>query len=50
VLRRLFGAELPGGVAAVPFLLIRCRERDVTLSLELGTDLAVEGFLVGFDG
>lgn len=50
VLRSLFGAELPGGVATMPFLMIRCRERDMALSLELGTDLPVEGLLVGFDG
>ena len=50
VLRRFFGAELPGGVATMPFLVIGCRERDVTLSLELGADLAVEGLLVGFHG
>ena len=34
----------------MPFLVIRCRERDVALSLELGADLPVEGLLVGFDG
>ena len=50
VLWCLPGLELPGGVAAVLLLLIRCRERDRTLSLELAADLAVEGFLVGFDG
>jgi hypothetical protein len=31
-------------------LAIACHERDVTLSLELATDLAVEGLLVGLDG
>jgi hypothetical protein len=31
-------------------LVIRCRESDVRLSLELATDLAVEGLLVGLDG
>ena len=50
VLRSLFGAELPGGVAAVPFFVIGCRERDVALALELGADLPIEGLLVGFDG
>jgi len=49
VLRSLFGTEVPGGVAAVTFLMIRCRKRDVPLSLELGADLAVEGLLVRFD-
>jgi hypothetical protein len=31
-------------------LVIRCSERDVTLSLELAADLAIEGLLVGFHG
>ena len=30
-------------------LMIRCQERDVTLSKELIDDLAVEGLLVGLD-
>ena len=34
----------------MPFLVIRCRERDVALALELGADLPIEGLLVGFDG
>ena len=48
--RCLFDLELPGGVAAVLLLLIRCHERDVALALELGADLSVEGLLVRFDG
>jgi hypothetical protein len=31
-------------------LVIRCRERDVSLSLEMAADLAVKGLLVGFHG
>jgi hypothetical protein len=50
VLRCLPGLELPGGVAAMLLLLIRCRERDLPFSLELAADLAVEGLLVRFDG
>jgi hypothetical protein len=42
--------ELPAGVTPVPFLEIRCGERDLALALELAADLAVEGLLVRFDG
>ncbi len=42
--------KFPGGVAPVALLVIRCSERDVTLSLELAANLAVEGFLVALDG
>ena len=31
----------------MPFLVISCREVDVTLSIELGADLPIEEFLVG---
>ena len=50
VLRSFFGPELPDGVTAVAFLVIRCSERDLALPLELATDLAVELWLVRFDG
>jgi hypothetical protein len=49
VFRCLSGPQLPDGVAPTA-LVIRCSERDVTLSLELATDMAGEGLLVGFDG
>lgn len=42
--------ELPAGVTPVPFLEMRCGERDLALALELPADLAVEGLLVRFDG
>lgn len=50
VLWSLFGAQRPGDVAAVALLVIRCHKRDVTLSLELRSDLAVQRLLVGFHG
>lgn len=49
VLWCLPGLELPGGVAAVLLLAIRCSESGITLSLVLATDLVVEGFLVRFN-
>lgn len=49
-LRCLPGPQLPDGVAPVSLLVIRCRERDVTLSLELTADLAVKGLQVRLDG
>jgi hypothetical protein len=48
VLWSLFGAQRPGDGAAVADLVIGCHERDLALSLELATDLAVERLLVGF--
>ena len=48
VLRCRFGAERPGDVAAVAFLVIRCLNRDLSLSLELAADLAMQCLLVGF--
>ena len=44
------GPELPAGVTTVPFLEIRCGERDIALALKLPADLPVEAPLVGFDG
>ena len=38
------------GVTPVTFVLSRCGERDVALSLELAGDLPAERRLVGFDG
>ncbi len=38
------------GVTPVTFLLSRCGERDLALSLELTADLPVERRRVGFDG
>ena len=49
VLWSLFGAQRPGDVAAVALLVIRCDKRDVPLSLELRSDLAVERLLIGLD-
>jgi hypothetical protein len=46
VLRCLSGLELPVGVADMLLLLIHCSERDMTPSLELTADLAVERLLV----
>ena len=48
VIRSFLGPHLPDGVPAMLFALRRCGERDVTLSLELALDLAVQGFLVAF--
>ena len=48
VLRRLFRPQRSGGVAAMPFLVILCGERDLALSLELAADLPVQGLLVAF--
>jgi len=50
VLWCLFRPQYPGDVAAVADLVIRCHIRDVTLSLELALDLAMQRLLVGFDG
>ena len=50
VLRRLFGPQRPGDLAAVALLVIRCHERDLALPLELAEDPAVQGLLVGLDG
>ena len=47
---RLFGLELPAGLASMAFLDIHYCERDRVLSLELATDLPVEAHLVGLDG
>ena len=43
VLGRLFGMQFPDSVSPVHLLMIRCRERAPAFSLELATDLAVEG-------
>ena len=43
VLGRLFGMQFPDSVSPVLLLMIRCRERAPAFSLELATDLAVEG-------
>ena len=50
MIRRLLGPQFPVGFTPVPFLLIRCSERDLALSLELAGDLPAERGLVGFDG
>ena len=46
VLWSLSGPQLPGEVSAVTFLLIRCHERDLVLSLELTADLTMQSLLV----
>ena len=47
---RFLGPELPARITPVTFLLSRCGERDLALSLELSMDLPMERRLVGFDG
>lgn len=49
VLWRLFSPQRPGDVAAMADLAIHCHERDLALSLDLRSDLAVQRLLVGFD-
>ena len=49
VLRSRFGAQRPSDVAAVANLVNVCHERDVPLSLELSSHLAVERLLIGLD-
>jgi len=43
-----FSAQRPGDDTAVVNLVIPCHKRDVTLSLELRSDLAVQRLLIGF--
>ena len=50
VLGCFLSPELPAGVTSVPFLEIRCGERDFALALELAPDLPVKAPLVCFDG
>jgi len=50
VIRRLFRTQVPDRVPPVLLLVSRCRVWNFPLSLELATDLAVEGLLVGFHG
>ena len=50
VLRCLFRPQYPGDVATVADLVIHCHKRDVTLSLELALDLAMQRLLVALDG
>ena len=50
VLWSLFGTQRPGDVATVADLVIRCHKRDVTLSLELRSDLTMQRLLVALDG
>ena len=45
VLRRFFRSEIPGDVSPMADLVIRCHERDVSLSKQLTGDLAVESLL-----
>ncbi len=49
VLRGFFRPQVPGDVTAMTNLAIRCLKRDVTLSLELRSDLAMQRLLVGRD-
>ena len=49
VLRRFFRPEIPGDVAPMADLVIRCHERDVAFSKQLIGDLSVELLLVGLD-
>jgi hypothetical protein len=44
----LFCSQRPGDAAAVADLVIACHERDVTLSLKLAADLAMQRLLVAF--
>ena len=50
VLWSLFGTQRPGDVATVADLVIRCQKRDVTLSLELRSDLTMQRLLVTLHG
>jgi hypothetical protein len=50
VIGGFLGPELPARVTPMAFLLIRCSERDPTLSLELAADLPMEPGLIRFDG
>jgi hypothetical protein len=49
VIRGFLSPQFPMSVTPVTFLLSRCGERDVALSLELATDLPMERGLVRFD-
>lgn len=49
VFRCRFGPQLPGDIATVTDLMIRCDKRDLALALELAADLAVQDCLVGLD-
>ena len=44
----LFSPQRPGDAAAVADLMIACHEWDVTLSLKLAADLAMQRLLVAF--
>jgi hypothetical protein len=44
----LFCSQRPGDAADVADLVIACHERDVTLSLKLAADLAIQRLLVAF--
>ena len=44
----LFCSQRPGDAAAVADLVIACHEWDVTLSLKLAADLAMQRLLVAF--
>ena len=44
----LFCSQRPGDAAAVADLVIACHEWDVTLSLKLAADLAIQRLLVAF--
>ena len=48
VLRCRLYPQHPGDVTTMADLVIGCRDRDLPLSLELATDLAVQGLLVGY--
>ena len=42
-----YGAQRPGDVPTMADLMIHCQKRDVLLSLELRSDLAVQRLLIG---
>ena len=46
----MFRPQYPGDIATVADLVILCHKRDVTLSLELALDLAMQRLLVALDG
>lgn len=50
MIRGFFGPQFPARLTPVTFLLSRCGERDLALSLELAGDLAAERGLVGLNG
>lgn len=47
--RCFLGPQRPRDVTAVPDLVMRCGERDLTLPQQLAVDLPLQDLLIGFD-